>query len=106
MTIPYLYIKGLIGRRNEMPPAMPGQRYTYNPSHGQGFGEHALGQPLTAEMKELDLKPGMETAFFAYHAKDNWPIVSWADSTGISRQTTVDPITFTQDFHLLSKETE
>ena len=84
-------------------PPMPGQRYTYNPANGKGFGENASGHELTSEMKMLDLKPGTETAYHSAEADTNWPIISWVDDTGVDRQTTISPGVFMTDFDLITE---
>jgi hypothetical protein len=82
-----------------VPPApLPGQEYVYNPPSELGFGEAALGQPLSAEMQELDLKPGTQVTMHSYEVDSNWPIVEWVDGKGLDRMTTVQPSVFTRDF--------
>lgn len=79
-------------------PANPGDPFTYQPSHGNGYGHNASGAPLTAEMTELDLKPGTPVTFLEYDADSGWPIIEWIDDTGIGRLTTIEPGTFNSDF--------
>ena len=68
--------------------ASPGDKFMYQ--NAEGYGELALGEPLTAEMTELDLHDGTEVEFVDYDEATGWPIVSWTDSTGINRITTID----------------
>jgi hypothetical protein len=83
-----------------MPPQLPqvGAPYTYEPSHGTGYGHSAKGQPLSAEMTELDLKPGMEVVVHSLDADSDWPIIEWTDDVGLGRMTTIDPDVFDADF--------
>jgi hypothetical protein len=78
--------------------ANPGDKLMYQPQHGNGYGHNALGQELTAEMKELDLKPGTEVTLLEYDADSEWPLVQWVDDVGIDRITTIEPDTFASDF--------
>jgi len=78
--------------------ANAGDKFMYQPAHGAGYGEAALGQELTAEMTELDLKPGTEVTFLEYDADSGWPLVQWVDGVGIDRITTIDPAVFDSDF--------
>lgn len=78
--------------------AVPGNAYTYDPAHGMGFGASARGEDLTAEMTELDLKPGSTVTVLELDAESGWPIVQWTDDVGIGRLTTIDPAVFDADF--------
>ena len=74
--------------------ASPGDRFTYSHPDGLGYGAHnkdksGFGE-LSAEMTELDLKDGMEVTFIDFDEETGWPIVSWTDATGISRNTTIE----------------
>jgi hypothetical protein len=71
--------------------ANPGDEFVYTHPSEAGYGEHALGQPLTAEMTELDLQHGMITTVVEMDQETGWPLVSWTDTKGIGRITTVDP---------------
>jgi hypothetical protein len=75
-------------------PAQEGHEYVYDHPADQGYGESALGQPLTAEMTELDLKDGMVCFVIAFDEITGWPIISWKDGTGIDRITTIDEAVF------------
>jgi hypothetical protein len=65
------------------PPANPGDKFIYDPSHG---------------MHELDLVPGTEVTFLEYDADSEWPLVEWVDGVGIDRITTIEPDAFSSDF--------
>lgn len=80
-----------------------GADYLYQPDHGQGFGAVAKGDDLTAEMHELDLKPGAAVTVHAIDEDTGWPIVQWMDDVGIERLTTIDPEVFTADFQAVSE---
>jgi hypothetical protein len=74
--------------------AQPGDKFKYDHPSGFGYGEHnknaaGFGE-MTAEMTELDLKDGMGVTFVDFDVDTGWPIVSWTDSTGINRITTID----------------
>jgi len=71
-----------------------GDTYTYVHPDGLGFGEQSKGEPLTAEMAELDLKSGEEVVFLAEDEDSGSPIIEWTDAKGINRITTVDAIDF------------
>ena len=75
-----------------------GAKYAYGHPDGLGYGEMARGEPLTAEMTELDLKDGQEVTLLDYDADSDWPIIEWVDGTGINRITTVDPALFDAHF--------
>lgn len=78
----------------------PGDNVIYDPAHGQGFGENAIGAPITAEMSELDLKPGTTVLYLEDDADSAWPLIEWVDGKGLDRITTVEPNAFLNDFHL------
>jgi hypothetical protein len=78
--------------------ASVGDTLAYGHVDGIGFGELAKGEPLTAEMSELDLKDGQEVLFLAIDEDSGWPIIEWTDATGINRITTVDPDIFDTHF--------
>lgn len=78
--------------------ANPGDMFTYTHPEGAGFGEAARGEPLSAEMTELDLKDGQNVEFLEYDAESDWPIIKWVDGIGIDRITTIDPDTFDANF--------
>jgi hypothetical protein len=71
-----------------------GTQFTYRHPNGAGYGEHALGQPLSAEMTELDLQDGMTVYVLEYDADSGWPLVEWTDTKGLGRITTIDPAIF------------
>lgn len=71
--------------------ANAGDKFIYNHPEGAGFGEQARGEPLTAEMTELDLKNGQEVTLLEYDAESEWPLIEWVDGVGINRITTIDP---------------
>jgi hypothetical protein len=75
-----------------------GDEITYQPEDNRGFGERAKGSELSAEMRELDLKPGTSVRYFAQDADSGWPIIQWRDDTGLERLTTIEPDRFEQDF--------
>jgi hypothetical protein len=78
-----------------------GERYAFGHADGLGFGELAKGEPLTAEMRELDLKDGQEVTLIAFDEDSEWPIIEWTDGTGINRITTVEPDIFDSTFQLV-----
>jgi hypothetical protein len=82
--------------------AEEGAQYTYEPGHGKGFGENALGAPLSAEMSELDLTPGTLVTVLELDKGEGetagWPLVQWVDAKGLDRITTVEPSEFDADF--------
>lgn len=78
-----------------------GEKYLYSHPDGKGFGEHAKGDVLTAEMAEIDLKDGTEVTLLEYDADLDWPIIEWVDGTGLGRITTVDPDLFDPFFSLV-----
>jgi hypothetical protein len=80
--------------RWELMPATVGQPYIYDHPDNKGYGEHAKGDVLTAEMAELDLKDGTPVFVIELDAESGWPLVDWTDSTGIYRITTIDPALF------------
>jgi aminoglycoside N3'-acetyltransferase len=53
---------------------------------------------LTAEMTELDLKPGTVVTVHSLDAESAWPIVGWTDDVGIDRLTSIEPAVFDSDF--------
>lgn len=71
--------------------AVPGDKFVYDHPDDAGYGEQALGQPLSAEMQELDLKEGTEVSLLEYDAETGWPLVEWVDDKGLDRITTIDP---------------
>lgn len=75
-----------------------GDLFVYTHADGKGYGEMHLGQPLSAEMQELDIKEGQEVAFLEYDAESGWPIVEWVDDKGLDRITTIDPDIFDTNF--------
>lgn len=74
-------------------PASEGDRFTYAHPQNKGYGEDARGEPLTAEMTELDLHDGMEVGFLQYD-EVGWALVEWVDDKGIDRITAIDPTVF------------
>lgn len=78
--------------------AIPGDKFVYSHPTGAGFGEAARGEPLTAEMTELDLKDGQEVQFMGNDADSDWPIIQWVDGVGINRITTIDPVMYESNF--------
>jgi hypothetical protein len=85
-------------------PAQEGYQYVYDHPDDKGYGEHAKGDVLTAEMTELDLKDGTEVFVVAMDEESGWPIIDWTDSTGVYRMTTIDPELFDQFFVEVSAE--
>jgi len=81
--------------------AQPGSDYLYQPGHGKGFGESALGTTLTAEMTELDLKPGATVTVHSMDVDTDWPIIEWVDDKGLGRMTTIEPTIFDADFTIV-----
>lgn len=77
--------------------ANPGDMLEYQPSHGQGYGQNARGDFLTAEMTELDLKPGMLVTYLQ-DDDEGWALVQWVDDHGIDRITAIEPAQFDSDF--------
>lgn len=73
--------------------ATRGDAFIYNHPQDKGYGENALGQPLTAEMTELDLKDGMNVTFLEYDDA-GWALVEWIDDKGLDRITAIDPTVF------------
>jgi hypothetical protein len=71
--------------------AQPGDKFVYTHPDQKGYGEHARGDALSAEMTELDLKDGTEVTLLEYDADSGDPLVQWTDSTGIDRITTIGP---------------
>lgn len=82
-----------------MPPAPPiGADYTYSPNHGNSFGKQHKGSELTAEMTELDLKPGTATTVLDIEADTGRILVEWIDDKEIGRITSIDQQEFNTDF--------
>jgi len=52
---------------------------------------------LTAEMTELDLKPGTPVTVHEIDP-EGWVIVDWVDDVSIGRLTAVEPVEFDADF--------
>ncbi len=77
--------------------ANAGDKLTYQPEHGNGYGHNALGQELTAEMTELDLKPGTEVTYMQ-DDDEGWALVEWIDDKGLDRITAIEPDQFANDF--------
>jgi hypothetical protein len=75
-----------------------GKQYIYDHPDDAGYGEHALGEPLSAEMTELDMADGTEVYVIELDAESGWPLVDWTDSKGIYRITTIDPDLFDEMF--------
>jgi hypothetical protein len=69
----------------------------YQPGHGQGYGQNALGGELTAEMTELDLKPGTEVTYLQ-DDDAGWALVQWVDGKDLDRITAIEPAQFDSDF--------
>jgi hypothetical protein len=67
-------------------------------SHDVGFGEAARGEALDDDMAELDMPPGTDVQVIAHDDESGWPLVQWADKTGNTRITTIDPDVFDRDF--------
>lgn len=74
-------------------PANPGDKFIYAHPQDKGYGEHYKGEPLTAEMTELDLKDGMDVTFMQYD-DEGWALVEWVDFKGLDRITAIDPAVF------------
>jgi hypothetical protein len=77
--------------------ANSGDNLVYQPSHGNGYGQNARGEVLTAEMTELDLKPGTEVIYMQ-DDDEGWALVQWVDGVGIDRITAIEPAQFDSDF--------
>lgn len=71
--------------------AQPGDKFIYDHPADAGYGEHARGEPLSAEMTELDMQDGMEVTLLEYDVDTGWPLVEWTDAKGLPRITTIDP---------------
>lgn len=71
--------------------ALPGDKFIYTHPEQKGFGEVARGEPLSAEMIELDITEGKEVTLLEYDADTGWPLVEWVDFKGLDRITTIDP---------------
>lgn len=71
---------------------------TFKYSHDTPFGEHHKGEPLIAEMREIDLNPDQEVVLYSFDQDSRAPIISWTDGNGIPRMTTVDPDFFDKNF--------
>lgn len=71
--------------------AIPGDKFIYMHPEQKGFGEVARGEPLSAEMIELDITDGMEVTLLDYDVDTGWPMVEWVDSKGLDRITTINP---------------
>ena len=78
-------------------PAQVGDTYNYNPTHGNGYGHNAKGSELTAEMTELDLKPGTEVTYLQ-DDDEGWALVEWVDGKDLDRITAIEPDQFANDF--------
>lgn len=75
--------------------ANPGDKFLYDHPMNSGYGEDALGQPLSAEMTELDMQDGMVVTFLEYDERaPDWALVEWVDAKGLDRITAIDPATF------------
>jgi hypothetical protein len=73
-------------------PANPGDLFLYQNPTGHGYGQsHKSDNVLTAEMTALDLKDGQQVTFVEYNVDTDWPTISWTDTTGTPRITTIDP---------------
>jgi hypothetical protein len=75
-----------------------GDRLIYDHPDDKGFGEHAKGDALTADMRELDMVDGTEVTYLADDEDSGWPLVEWTDSVGTPRITTIDPAIFDSNF--------
>ena len=71
--------------------SQPGDKFIYSHPAGAGYGQEALGQPLSAEMTELDINDGKEVTLLEYDVETGWPLVEWVDDKGLDRITTIDP---------------
>jgi hypothetical protein len=71
--------------------ASPGDEFVYDHPDDQGYGHSALGQPLSAEMTELDMHDGTQVTLLEYDEDSGWPLVEWTDGVGLPRITTIDP---------------
>jgi hypothetical protein len=74
-------------------PASEGDKFIYAHPENKGYGEDARGEPLSAEMTELDLQDGMAVSFLEYDDA-GWALVEWVDNKGIDRITAIDPEVF------------
>lgn len=79
------------GRSEPLANASPGDKFAYVHPEQKGYGEHHLGEQLTAEMTELDLVNGTEVTLLEYDADTGWPLVQWTDLKGLPRITTINP---------------
>ena len=73
--------------------ASQGDAFIYAHPQNKGYGEHARGEPLSAEMAELDLVDGMSVTFLEYDDV-GWALVEWIDNKGLDRITAIDPVVF------------
>ena len=72
--------------------AAPGDRFFYSHPEQAGYGAVARGEPLSAEMNELDIQEGTEVTLLVYDEETGWPLIEWVDSKGLNRITTIDPL--------------
>lgn len=82
--------------------ASVGDSLIYNPAHGLGYGHNARGEELTAEMHELDLKPGTPAELLDIDEETGYVIVKWIDDIGIDRNTSVEPSQFDAEFEVVT----
>lgn len=75
-----------------------GGEFRYYHPEGKPYGEHHAGEPLIAEMRELDMNDGTEVKLIALDYDNHHPIVQWVDGNGLGRITTVDPEFFDTHF--------
>jgi len=83
--------EGKSSRTEALAQATEGDKFVYVHPEGAGYGQHAKGDVLTAEMTELDLTDGTEVTLLEYDADSGWPLIEWTDATGINRITTIHP---------------
>lgn len=80
-----------------------GSRYRY--SNTLGLAEHHASGALTAEMTELDMRPGTEvTVTDVDDERGGLVLVEWADRSSNPRITSVDPELFEWAFEPIGED--
>ena len=80
--------------------------HTFDPTHGKSLGEHAAGQPLAGEMRELDMAPGQEVDLEDATDNDGQTVfVAWYDNNrpDTPRRTSLDKDYFDEHFKAVSQ---
>lgn len=68
-----------------------GMQAVYTPVHGKAYGLYARGTPISPDMAALDLAPGTLVTVDSLNVlAPHWPIVSWTDSVGHPRLTSIN----------------